>query len=85
MKYEVEVTNSARRQIERLPKEMQSRILTRLLELENNPRPEDSLKLKGFKDTHRIRIGNYRAIYEIHDKDKVVVILKCMHRREIYR
>jgi mRNA interferase RelE/StbE len=67
-----------------LPDDVTKRILARLSCLENNPRPADVKKLKG-RDAWRIRIGDYRVIYEIHDRVLQVNVITIGHRREIYR
>ncbi len=53
-------------------------------ELAENPRPRNSRKLRG-KEGWRIRIGDYRAIYEIDDEAREVLVLDIGHRRDIYR
>jgi mRNA interferase RelE/StbE len=63
---------------------MASRIWTRLGNLESDPRPSDVKKLKNH-DAWRIRVGDYRVIYEIRDRDLIVVVIKVGHRREVYR
>jgi mRNA interferase RelE/StbE len=55
----------------------------KLLELEGDPRPPGCKKLKG-RDAWRIRIGDYRAIYEINDGRLVVTVITIGHRREVY-
>ena len=58
--------------------------MLRLASLEANPRPADVKKLKG-RDTWRIRVGNYRVIYEIHDRILKIIVVDLGHRKEIYR
>ena len=60
------------------------RILARLAELETNPRPTDIKKLKGRK-AWRIRVGDYRVIYEIHNRQLQILVITIGHRREVYR
>jgi mRNA interferase RelE/StbE len=52
--------------------------------LEANPRPADVKKLKG-RDAWRIRVGDYRVIYEIQDRILKIIVIHAGHRREIYR
>jgi mRNA interferase RelE/StbE len=52
--------------------------------LESNPRPADVKKLKG-RPAWRVRVGDYRMIYEIHDRELVVIVITIGHRREVYR
>ncbi len=84
MRYEVILPKSVRKELDRLPDEIASRILARFGGLETNPRPPDVKKLKG-RDAWRIRVGDYRVIYEIHDRILQVIVITVGHRREIYR
>ena len=84
MKYKVILPKSVQKELDQLPEEVASRILTRLGGLEANPRPADVKKLKG-RDAWRIRVGDYRVIYEIHDRVLQIIVITVGHRREIYR
>jgi mRNA interferase RelE/StbE len=84
MRYQVILSKSVQKQLDRLPDEIANRILERFIELETNPRPADVKKLKG-RDAWRIRIGDYRVIYEIHDRVLQVIVITIGHRREVYR
>jgi mRNA interferase RelE/StbE len=84
MRYQVILPKAVQKQLDRLPDEIARRILARLTALETNPRPPDVKKLKG-RDAWRIRVGDYRVIYEIHDRQLVVLVITVGHRREIYR
>jgi mRNA interferase RelE/StbE len=84
MKYQVILPRSVQKELDRLPDEIANRILARLAELETNPRPPDVKKLKG-RDAWRIRVGDYRVIYEIHDRILQIIVITVGHRREIYR
>ena len=85
--YTVEITSVARRQIRRLPRSIQDRIISRLYALADNPRPQGVVKVKGRRrsDEYRIRVGNYRVIYQINDDILVVLIVRVANRREAYR
>jgi mRNA interferase RelE/StbE len=82
--YRVILPNSVQKEIDRLPDEVARRILDRLGELAREPRPRDVKKLKGRK-AWRIRVGDYRVIYEIDDRERRVVIIVAGHRRDVYR
>jgi mRNA interferase RelE/StbE len=84
MRYRVILPKSVQKELDRLPGDIASRILARLAGLETNPRPADVRKLKG-RDAWRIRVGDYRVIYEIHDRVLQVIVITVGHRREIYR
>lgn len=83
--YEIRITPSAYRQLKKLPDFVKDRIVDKVFLLEKDPKPQNSKKLSGWTSLYRLRIGDYRVIYEVHNSQKSVVILKCMHRREIYR
>lgn len=53
--------------------------------LAENPRPIGSEKLTGSEDLHRIRVGDYRILYQIQDDALLVLVVKIGHRREVYR
>ncbi len=84
MRYQVIIPKSVRKELDRLPDDVTQKILNRLTGLETNPRPADVKKLKG-RDAWRIRVGDYRVIYEIHDRILQVIVITVGHRREIYR
>jgi mRNA interferase RelE/StbE len=84
MKYQVILPKSVQKELDRLPDEIANRILARLAELETDPRPADVKKLKG-REAWRIRVGDYRVIYEIHDRILQIIVITVGHRREIYR
>jgi mRNA interferase RelE/StbE len=84
MRYHVILPKSVQKQLDRLPDESVERILARLTELEVNPRPPDAKKLKGRK-AWRIRVGDYRVIYEIYGRELQILVITVGHRREVYR
>ncbi len=84
MRYRVILPRSVQKELDRLPDEVARRILTRLAGLEINPRPADVKKLKG-RDAWRIRVGDYRVIYEIHDRELRILVITVGHRGDIYR
>lgn len=84
MRYRVILPKSVQKELDRLPDEVAQRILARLTELEVNPRPADVKKLKG-RSAWRIRVGDYRVIYEIQDRALQIIVITVGHRREIYR
>jgi mRNA interferase RelE/StbE len=84
MSYRVILPRSVQKELDRLAEEIRERILERLVELEANPRPSDVKKLKG-RPAWRIRIGDYRVIYEIHDRELHILVITIGHRRDIYR
>ena len=82
--YSIEFAKSVRRDFKRIPKSDADRILRKIESLAENPRPPESKKLTN-DDSHRIRIGNYRVIYDIQDEVLIVLILKVGNRKDVYR
>jgi len=85
MSYRVVLPKSVQKELDRLPDKEAGVILERIKTLEQNPRPNNCLKLAGHDNEYRIRIGDYRAIYQILENEKVVVLLHCRHRKDVYR
>jgi mRNA interferase RelE/StbE len=84
MSYRLDYYPAATRAIEKLPRQLQRRILDRLESLKENPRPPRSIKLTG-QDAYRIRVGDYRIIYTIQDQRLIVLVIDVGHRRDVYR
>ncbi|TYQ25980.1 type II toxin-antitoxin system RelE/ParE family toxin [Pseudanabaena sp. UWO311] len=85
MSYEVQILPKAARQIKALSLEIRQDITLTIQSLANEPRPIGVKKLSGEKDIYRVRVGNYRVLYQIIDKVLVVVVVSVGHRREVYR
>jgi mRNA interferase RelE/StbE len=84
MAYQVIVLPAADKVIARLPRGIRGRIAERLAALCDNPRPPGSTKLTD-RDAYRLRVGDYRIIYTIHDDRLVVIVIDVGHRRDVYR
>lgn len=85
MIYKVEFKNSARKQFDQLPIAIQDKLEKRIDDLSLNPRPHGVVKLMNEESLYRIRLGDYRVIYQIQDKILLILIVKIGHRREVYR
>jgi mRNA interferase RelE/StbE len=83
--YEVLIERTAEHDLKSLPINLFDRIVPRIKALADNPRPAGCHKLTGSKNDWRIRIGDYRVLYEIDDARKRVRIFRIRHRREVYR
>ena len=81
--YTVLILPSAQKQLNKLPNAIASRIEDKMMELEQDPRPPGCKKLKG-RDAYRIRIGDYRVIYEINDGRPTVTVITIGNRRDVY-
>jgi mRNA interferase RelE/StbE len=84
MKYTVLIERYAQKQIMKLDKKLIPGIKTAIADLANNPRPFGYKKLKG-EDAYRIRIGDYRVIYEIEDDIILVTVVSVGHRKDVYK
>ena len=85
MPYRVEVKKSAVKEIAALPKRDQRRVVRVIDALADDPRPEGVRKLTGAEDAYRIRVGDYRIIYQIADDVLTVLVVRVGHRKDIYR
>ena len=85
MAYTVEVAPAAGRQIRKLDREAQRRVLAALDKLRDEPRSHDAIKLQGNENLYRVRVGDYRIVYAIEDDRLVVLVVKVGHRRDIYK
>jgi mRNA interferase RelE/StbE len=83
--YEIEISRTAEKQLAKLPRRDQERIVRAVLPLARDPLPRGSRKLSGYDDVFRIRVGQYRILYSVSSGKLVVIILKIGHRRDVYR
>ncbi len=84
MKYSVFILRRAQRELSQVPPEVYERIKKVIFNLAKEPRPAGCRKLIG-RDGWRVRVSNFRIIYEIEDTTKTVTILHIGHRRDVYR
>jgi mRNA interferase RelE/StbE len=82
--YEVEFKPKALKQIGRLSERDARRIMDRVLVLAGDPRPRGCTKLESC-GSYRIRVGDHRVIYTVHDEVLTVFIIRVAHRRDAYR
>lgn len=84
MSYAVEILRSAQKQLARLDWQAQDRIIEAIRALAKNPRPKGCSKLTG-RAAWRIRVGDYRVIYEVEDNLLRILVVSVGHRKEVYR
>ncbi len=82
--YQLSLNNSVQKQLDKISYNEVKRISSKLLQLTHNPRPAGCKKLHSEKG-YRMRIGDYRILYEIDDRRKTVTIFKIAHRKDVYR
>ncbi len=85
MPYRLEIKKSAHKQIIALPKHDQRRVMAAIADLADTPRPEGVRKIAGADNAYRIRVGDYRIVYEIVDKVLIVYVVRVAHRKDVYR
>ena len=83
--YRVLLEHAAEKDLKRLSSKIHGRIIAAIQALAHNPRPADCRKLAGSPNDWRIRVGDYRVVYEIADEIRIVRVNRVRHRREVYR
>jgi mRNA interferase RelE/StbE len=83
--YRVQIKQSAAKELARVAPELGRNVLQSIERLSSIPRPKQSRKLARSKSSYRLRVGDYRVLYQVDDKAKVVLVFAVRHRREAYR
>lgn len=83
--YKIEWKNSAYKELQKLPRPMIPRVVAAVSDLANDPRPQGVRKLVGSERSYRIRVGDYRVVYEIFEYRLVIEIVRVRHRKDAYR
>jgi mRNA interferase RelE/StbE len=83
--YRLELSTRALRDLKKLPEQVRQRLQPHIDSLATDPRPPGVVKLEGDENAYRIRVGDYRVLYEIHDAVLRVAVVKVGHRRDIHR
>ena len=84
MKYEVKLSKRAYRELDSLDLSLRQRILDKLEELQEDPFPRGAVKLQGTESSYRVRVGDYRILYDVLNKEGLVLINKIDHRSTVY-
>ena len=85
MAYTILMHPTAIKVLAKLPRVDQLRIKGKIYSLARRPRPSGTVKLAGADDLYRIRVGDYRIVYQIDDPRLLVLVIRIGHRREVYR
>jgi mRNA interferase RelE/StbE len=83
--YRIEFAPAATRQLGSLPRKQKVRIASKIDALSSDPRPPGCVKLRGSEDIYRIRVGDYRILYQVKDDILLVLVVKVAHRGEAYK
>lgn len=82
--YEVRLQPAAIREYRRVQGSLRDRLRSAIDALAVNPRPPEVVKLAG-RDDYRVRVGDYRIVYAIDDAERLILVARIAHRREVYR
>lgn len=85
MAYRIEFKKSAQKEITDLPKRMQRRVVSAIKALADEPRPKTVRKLVGGENYYRLRVGEYRIVYQIIDQVLLICVIRVRHRKDVYR
>jgi mRNA interferase RelE/StbE len=85
MVYRIDLKLSARDSLAKIPQPHRQRIRKKIDRLAENPRPRGVEKLAGGDEFYRIRVGDYRVIYQIHDDVLLVLVVRIGGRGDVYR
>ena len=83
--YQILFKPAAERDLRKLPRSVQRQLAARIDDLARDPRPSGCKKLEGMENLYRIRSGDYRILYTIHEKTITVLVVGIAHRRDAYR
>ena len=85
MSYRIEIKGSAAKALKKIPKASRKRIVEKIDSLAESPPNPDTTKMKGDNPFHKVRVGDYRIVYEIQEDVLVILVIKIGHRKDIYR
>lgn len=85
MIYTVTFRSSVAKDMRHMPQNMIERIKAVLRSLAENPFPEGHIKIKEYEHIYRVRIGNYRIVYEVQTKLRIIAVVYVRHRKDVYR
>lgn len=83
--YEISYARGVKKDFKSIDRKDHGRIIAAINRLADNPRPAGVKKLTGYASFYRIRVGDYRVIYDIHDGRLTVLVVEVGHRKDIYR
>lgn len=85
MAYRIEFRPAAARGLRRIPKPFKNRIAAAIVALAETPRPPGCVRLRGPDGFYRVRVGDYRIIYQIRDGVLLVIVVRVAHRQDVCR
>ena len=85
MSYTVSVLRDAQKALDKMDAELRARMIRAMRLLQDDPRHSGVVKMSGPDDFYRVRVGDWRIVYAIRDRELVVIVIRIGHRREVYR
>jgi len=85
MAYAIELAPTARRYLSKLSQPLRRRISRAIEALAEDPRAPTASKLRGVKELHRVRVGDYGIVYQIREEVLLVLVVRIGHRTDVYR
>jgi mRNA interferase RelE/StbE len=85
VQYDVVIEKAAQKDFKRLVRPWDEAVQKTISSLAMNPRPNGVKKLSGSADGYRVRVGDFRILFTIEERRKLVVVFRIRHRREVYR
>jgi len=85
LKYSIELKRSAAKALKKIPRSDRRKIRERIDSLAENLPDPVTTKMKGDNPFHKVRVGDYRIVYEIQESLLVILVLKIGHRKDVYR
>ena len=83
--YNISWKKSTKKDLKKIPQQEVIKIINAVMALSDKPKPPGSTKLTGSTYTYRIRVGNYRVIYDIHDEEIRIEVVKIGPRGSVYK
>ena len=83
--YTVVLSTGAKREMRKLGRDIQQKVATALDLLTEKPRPPKAVALKNEKSVYRVRVGDYRIVYEVVDNELIVWVIRVAHRKNVYK
>ncbi len=83
--YKIVWKESVRKDLQHIPPKIVSRIIQKIESFSHQPIPVGTKKLKDTQHTFRVRIGDYRIIYQMNQSEKEITICRVRHRKDVYR
>jgi mRNA interferase RelE/StbE len=84
MAYDIFLKRSAEQELLGLPAKIHDKAIEGIISLKENPRPAGVIRLQG-REGYRLRVGDYRILYLVDDREKKIEIFSVAHRKEVYR